>query len=157
MTDYLVRLYDLPDPSATIGRLSQMSVIIRPAMAYEKNTVLEWVASRFGKGWADECDVAFGRQPVACHLATLRGGIVGFACFESTCRNFFGPIGVVREQRRHGVGKALLLSCLNAMAAMGYAYAVIGDGDPEEFYTNSCGAVPIDGSTPGIYRDRLFR
>jgi hypothetical protein len=41
------------------------------------------------------------------------------------------------------------------MAAKGYAYAIIGGAGPTEFYANAVGAVPIEGSDTGIYRDRL--
>ncbi|MEX1312903.1 MAG: GNAT family N-acetyltransferase, partial [Desulfotignum sp.] len=65
------------------------------------------------------------------------------------------PTGVDVENRGTGIGKALLLSCLHAMAARGYAYAVIGGAGPTEFFVKAAGALPIAGSTPGIYRDRL--
>jgi hypothetical protein len=42
------------------------------------------------------------------------------------------------------------------MAASGYAYAIIGGGDGAgRFYADSVGAIEIEGSSPGIYRDRL--
>jgi hypothetical protein len=41
------------------------------------------------------------------------------------------------------------------MAAQGYAYAIIGGAGPTGFYVKTVGAMPIDGSTPGIYRDKL--
>jgi len=41
------------------------------------------------------------------------------------------------------------------MAGMGYGYAIIGGVGPADFYTKVAGAVEIEGSSPGIYRDRL--
>ncbi len=156
MPDLLVRLYDLPGVASLVKRLAARGIVIRRAMPYEKYAVVEWVEKMFSKGWAGECDVGFSNHPVSCFIATEAGKIVGFACHDSTCRNFFGPTGVDTEKRGSGIGKALLLSCLHAMAAQGYAYAVIGGAGPTEFFVHTAGAMPIDGSTPGIYRDQLI-
>ncbi len=155
MSDLLVRLYDLPGPAPELNRLAGRGIVIRRAMAYEKQAVVQWVKHRFGTGWADECDVAFTRIPVSCFIATKAGDIAGFACHDVTCLNFFGPTGVDEKYRNTGLGKALLFSCLHAMAARGYAYAVIGGAGPTEFFIKAAGALPIAGSTPGIYQDRL--
>src|SRR5256885_4406258 len=122
MGDMLVRLYDLPDPSAPMRDLAASGIEIRRALAPEQHLVLVWVREKFSDGWASECDVAFARQPVACFLAVKHGGLCGFACYEATCRNFFGPVGVDPAARGAGIGKALTLACLHAMAAEGYAY-----------------------------------
>jgi GNAT superfamily N-acetyltransferase len=153
MPDMLVKLYDLPEVAPLVARLADRGIVIRHAMAYEKHIVVDWVRACFGNGWASECDVAFSNHPVSCWIATEAGAIIGFACHDSTCRNFFGPSGVDEARRGRGVGKALLLSCLHAMAAQGYAYAVIGGVGPADFYARSAGAIPIEGSTPGVYRD----
>ena len=99
--------------------------------------------------------MAFGNQPVSCFVATGGGEILGFCCYETTCRNFFGPMGVSESHRGRGIGKALTLSCLQAMAHMGYAYAIIGGVGPADFYRKVAGAAEIEGSSPGIYRHRL--
>lgn len=155
MPDLLVRLYDLPGAASERNRQAEQGIVIRRAMAYEKQAVVQWVTHRFGTGWAGECDVAFTRVPVSCFIATDAGNIAGFACHDVTCLNFFGPTGVDEKYRRTGIGKALLLSCLHAMAAKGYAYAVIGGAGPTEFFVKTAGAQTIAGSTPGIYHDRL--
>ena len=155
MPDMLVKLYDLPDVEPLVEKLKARSIVIRPAMAYEKSKVVEWVRASFGVGWASECDVAFSLQPISCFIATEKKGIAGFACYDSTCKNFFGPTGVEKQRRGLGLGKALLLSSLHAMAAKGYAYAIIGGAGPTEFYAKTAGATPIEGSSPGIYRDLL--
>jgi len=155
--DLLVRLYDLPEANRYSAALAAAGVTVRRAMAYEKAPVTAWVRAEFGDAWAGECDVAFAREPVACYVATREGRIVGFACHDSTCRNFFGPMGVAEAARGLGVGRALLLACLHAMAAAGYAYAIVGGAGDDAIYRDVAGAVAIDGSTPGIYRDRLAR
>ena len=80
---------------------------------------------------------------------------MGFACHDATCPNFFGPTGVAANERTHGIGKALLFNCLDAMKSQGYGYAIIGGVGPAEFYTKAVGAIPIEGSEPGVYRGLL--
>lgn len=155
MPDMLVKLYDLPEVDPLVKKLADAGIIIRPAMPYEKHQVVDWVRDAFGDAWASESDVAFSNQPVSCYIATETGRIVGFACYDSSCKNFFGPTGVAEAKRNRGIGKALLISCLHAMAAHGYAYAIIGATGTTEFYAKTVGATAIEGSSPGIYRDRL--
>jgi GNAT superfamily N-acetyltransferase len=155
MPDLLVKLYELPDASPYIDELQSEGVNIRRAMAYEKRLVVEWVEDTFGEGWASECDVSFSKSPVSCFIATENNTIIGFACYDSTANNFFGPMGVAERARNRGIGKALLLSCLHSMASGGYAYAIIGGTDSIEYYKKAVGAIEIPGSSPGIYRDRL--
>jgi GNAT superfamily N-acetyltransferase len=155
MGDMLVRLYALPDAQPRLARLRDEGIVVRRAMPYEKPQLLEWVKSRFGGGWAGECDIALGREPCTCHIAVAGGTIAGFACHDATCRNFFGPMGVAEDMRGRGIGAALLLACLQAMAAAGYAYAIIGGVANGDIYRKVAGAVEIPGSSPGIYRDRL--
>jgi GNAT superfamily N-acetyltransferase len=155
MPDMLVKLYEMPPAAPLLEDLLAAGVVVRTARAYEKHQVIEWVRKSFGSGWASECDVAFGQRPIACFLATEHGRIRGFACYESTYKNFFGPLGVAEHARGRGIGTALLLVCLQAMAAHGYAYAIIGDAGSPAFYARTLGAIPIEGSEPGVYRDRL--
>jgi hypothetical protein len=155
MTDLLVKLYDLPDPGVQLAALADHDIFVRRAMASEKKLVVGWVQNRFGDGWAAECDIAFARQPIACMIAVYGGRLAGFACHDSTCLNFFGPIGIDSALRQKGVGRAVLLASLHAMANAGYAYAIIGGAGPVAFFEKCVGAFPIPGSTPGIYRPTL--
>ena len=151
MQDMLVRLYDLPDHSGIITSLRKDGITIRRALAAEKSIVIDWVTQHFGTGWASETEVSFSYQPVACFIATENAKIVGFGCYDSAYRNFFGPTGVEETLRGKGIGKALLLECLLAMKAQGYAYGIIGGVGPARFYEKAVGAVLIEGSNPGIY------
>jgi hypothetical protein len=45
----------------------------------------------------------------------------------------------------------LLHVTLQAMAEAGYAYAIIGGAGPVAFFETCVGAIPIPGSTPGVY------
>jgi GNAT superfamily N-acetyltransferase len=156
MPDMLVKLYTLPALEPVLAQQSEASVDIRPALVGEKHIVVEWVRRTFQSAWGSECKIAFSRQPVSVFIAIKDEQLVGFACYDAAYRNFFGPTGVSETCRGQGIGKALLLACLHAMAAQGYAYAIIGWVGPAEFYTKAVGAVEIEGSDPGIYRGMLM-
>jgi hypothetical protein len=153
--DMLVKLYDLPPSAAALARLRDQGIAIRRALAPEKHRVVAWVRQTFSEGWSSEAEVAFARQPVACFIAVKEGHIMGFACHDATCRNFFGPTGVAPEARKGGVGTGLLFACLEAMREQGFGYAIIGGVGPAEYYAKTVGAMPIEGSEPGVYRGLL--
>ena len=152
--DMLVKLYDLPSLDEAMAVASRQGVAVRRALAPEKFTVLDWVRRNFASS-AGEVEVAFGQAPTRCFIAVRDGAMLGFACYDVTCRNFFGPEGVAAPDRRNGLGRALLLAALHAQREQGYAYAIIGGVGPAEFYAKTVGAVPIADSTPGIYRGLL--
>ena len=153
--DRVVRLYDLPSIDKELETLKKSNINIRRAMAYEKSVVTKWVRDNFSIEWSDECSVSFFNHPISCFIATENGKIIGFACYESTCKNFFGPIGVDNSKRGLKIGKVLLVKALQAMSDMGYAYAIIGGGDGVEWFYKSVDAIEIEGSQNGIYRDFL--
>ncbi len=155
MSDLLVKLYELPPLETVLAELQAQGIIIRRALAPEKHVVVNWVEQHFSPLWRSECDVSFGNNPPTCFVAIENEQMLGFACYETTQKNFFGPTGVAEAQRRRGVGKALLLVALHDMRAMGYAYAIIGAAGPLDFYKSLVGAVEIEGSVPGIYKDIL--
>jgi GNAT superfamily N-acetyltransferase len=155
MPDMLVKLYDLPDAKPVCDAVKQAGFDIRRALAPEKHLVSGWVKENFSAHWASECEASFAGRPISCYLAVKDGRIAGFACYDATCKAFFGPTGVHPDWRGQGVGKALLLASLQAMYAEGYAYAIIGGAGPQEFYARTAGATVIEGSSPGIYRGML--
>ena len=157
MPDMLVKLYELPDLEPVLGQQEKAGVDIRRALAAEKHLVGNWVQQHFNPSWVNECEVAFGQVPISCFIAVEveQRELIGFTCYDAVCRNFFGPIGVSEAFRGRGIGKALLLKCLHAMAAQGYAYAIIPWVGPKEFYAETAGAIEIEGSEPGIYRTFL--
>jgi GNAT superfamily N-acetyltransferase len=155
MIDMLVRLYDLPDTTALYAEVAANGVTLRRARAFEKHTVAEFAKTHFSPKWVSEVEVALTRQPVACFIATREKQILGFACFDTTQRGFFGPTGVAENARGLGLGKALLMKSLEALREIGFAYAIIGGVGPKEFYAKACGAIEIPGSDPGTYQDIL--
>ena len=141
---------------AAFERLREAEIELRRALAHGEAQSDRLGAQEFQReAWASEADVAFSRQPVACFIAIARRKIVGFACHDATCPNFFGPTGVDPAARNKGLGAALLFACLEDMRHAGYGYAIIGGVGPGEFYAKSVGAVAIEGSGPGIYRGLL--
>jgi hypothetical protein len=160
VVDMLVRLYDLPDTTTLRREIARSGTSVRRAMAHEKETVVDWVQRTFGRsayGWKSECDVAFSRLPITCHVAVHDGTVVGFACHDTTGKNFFGPIGVEEGRRGQGIGKLLLITGLEDMYAQGYAYAIIGQVGAPGFFQKNLGAQEIPGSSPGIYPKALVR
>lgn len=154
MIDMLVRLYDLPDASEILQTVRDEGITLRRARAFELHTVAAF-ARPFSEKWASETHVALSRQPAACFIATKDSRIIGFACYDTTMRGFFGPTGVAEEARGKGVGKALLFMALHALRDSGHAYGIIGGVGPREFYEKACGAIEIPGSDPGVYADIL--
>ena len=154
MPDLLVSLY-----SAKLAELKERADIVgaslRPALPPELHLVVGWVREQFSENWASEVAVAFCRQPVACLIAVEDGKLLGFACYDTTARGFFGPTGVAPEARGKGIGLALFSACLQTMKTTGHAYAVIGDAGPVDFYARTAGAIAIPAPDKGIYEGML--
>ena len=148
MPDMLVPLYNLPDRDTMPISAGYQ---IRRAVPWEKHTVINFASTHFNPGWASEADVSFSRQPITCFVALKENSLVGFACYEVARRGFFGPIGVLDSERGHGMGARLLLECLYGLEAMGYAYGIIFNVGPADFYTRTVGATVIPNSDPGVY------
>jgi hypothetical protein len=151
MTDMLVRLYEIPDLGQYTGKMEKIGVGVRRPNIWEKPVLLDWVKVQFSLSWALECETAFAVRPPSCFIAVKDDVLIGFACYDCSRLNFFGPTGVAGNAQGKGVGTTLLLSCLHAMKDGGYAYAIIGGVGPAGFYANAVGAMAIEGSSPGIY------
>ena len=155
MIDMLVRLYDLPETSEIYQKVAANGVTLRRARAFEKHTVAAFAKEHFSPKWVSEIEVSMSRQPISCFIATKDKQIIGFACYETTQRAFFGPTGVCESARGLGLGKALLFKALEGLRDLGYAYGIIGGVGPKDFYAKNCGAIEIPGSDPGTYADIL--
>jgi GNAT superfamily N-acetyltransferase len=136
-------------------RAGGVDVAIRPALPPELHIIQDWVRRHFSAYWVSEVTIALARQPSGCLIATIEGELVGFACYDTTARGFFGPTGVRADYRGRGIGTALLARALEAMKGQGYAYAIIGCVGPAEFYRIAADAYPIP-SIGSVYQ-RLLR
>ena len=169
MPDMLVKLYALPEITPLLAELRQSGISIRQALPTEKYIVSAWVGQHFSASWAVASEVATERKPGSCYIAVERASshtpthpydlpsetLLGFACFDTDIKGMFGPVGVREDYRGRGIGKALLLASLHAMAAEKYAYAIIGWVGPIQFYAETVGATVIEGSEPGIFQGNL--
>jgi hypothetical protein len=154
MGDLLVRLHDLPEV-ASEAKVIAAGITLRRALPPERHLVTDWVGQHFGRHWVSEVEMAMSQHPVTCWLAVKDGELLGFACHDATAKGFFGPTGVAETTRRQGIGEALLIITLRGMREAGYAYAIIGDPGPVEFYQKRLDALLIPGSTPGLYKGML--
>lgn len=154
MADLLVRLYDLPAFEAA-ERVKAADVVIRRALPPERHVVLNWIGTHFSESWVSEAALGLGQMPVTVWIAVKDGELLGFACHDTSAKGFFGPTGVAEAARGQGIGEALLITTLKAMREAGYAYAVIGDPGPVEFYRKRLDALEIPHSKPGMYKGML--
>lgn len=155
MSDMLVNLLKLPPLEPALDHLKHAGVFIRRAQPFEITTVRRFVTENFSVGWADEISVGFANKPVSVFVAAFEKHLVGFAAYECTRKAFFGPLGVLESMQGRGIGKALLIGCLQGLRDIGYVYAVIGGVGPVDFYEEAVGAIVIPDSDPGIYTDIL--
>ena len=151
----LVNLMLLPPRDAGVEELRAAGVVVRRAQPWEVGPVREVVAENFKQSWADEITAGLARQAVTVFVALREGRLVGFAAYECTRKDFFGPTGVVESERGRGLGRALLVASLWGLRELGYAYAIIGGVGPVEFYERAVGARLIPDSSPGVYADPI--
>lgn len=140
--DLLANLYEIEKNSDKNDGFSIVRVLSPDIYALEG-----FIKDNFGPGWASEIKAGCYKSNPTVFMALQGNQIIGFAGYDCTCKGFFGPIGVKADVRAKGVGKALLLTTLNAMREDGYAYAIIGDGEGKfGFYEKCCHARRIESS-----------
>src|ERR1700682_3565093 len=132
MPDLLVNLLNVPPLEPLIAELSAQGINIRRAQPFEISRVREFIEQNFSIAWADETSVGFAHKPVSVYIATRDGAVIGFAGYECTRRSFFGPTGVIENERGRGIGKALLIASLWGLRELGYVYCIIGAAGPVE-------------------------
>ena len=151
--DMIVNLYRLPQVQI------RPDIRIKRAFIGDKEEILAFVEAHFRKNWVYEVEHALMEPVSKCFIATENGRLLGFACFDSSAKGFFGPIGVLPDRRGDGIGQALLIRALTAMKEYGYGYAIIGwVSDAEMFYRKTVGAEFIKDGNPenSVYSNLIF-
>ncbi|WP_010099075.1 GNAT family N-acetyltransferase [Ornithinibacillus scapharcae] len=119
---------------------------IRKVTLKDKDGLIQFVRENFSPDWAKTISAAFLLHEPSIFVALdERGNYIGFAAYDiyQNKRGYFGPMGVLPDNRISGVGYSLLHHCLCEMKEIGYEYAVIGGAGPIEFYEKACHAVVI--------------
>lgn len=151
--DMLVKLWEVQDDPQLFAKLKEQGVTFKRAMPPDLSQVLNFVRENFTEGWVNEVTVGMIKNHV--WIAVKDKKVIGFACYDTTMPDFFGPTGVQPDLRGLGIGKALLLRALLSMKEMGYAYAIIGWTGPAKFYEKCVGATIIPDSIPHSYRNMV--
>jgi GNAT superfamily N-acetyltransferase len=154
MSDLLVRLYDLPVFEAE-EKVRNAGIVVRRGNSFERQVILDWIGTHFYGPWVSEAALALSQQPATLYVAVRDETLLGFACYDTSAKGFFGPTGVDEAARGQGIGEALLIATLKGMREAGYGYAVIGDPGPVAFYQKRLDALEIPKSKPGIYAGML--
>ena len=154
MADLLVRLYDLPVFEAE-QKVRDAGIVLRRGLPFERHVILDWIRKHFSEPWVSEAALALSQQPTTIYVAVRENALLGFACYDTSAKGFFGPTGVDEAERGKGIGEALLIVTLKGMREAGYAYGVIGDPGPVAFYQKRLDAMEIPKSKPGIYAGML--
>lgn len=146
--DLLINLYDLQckhDPQ----QLKDNGVVIRKALSSDKGKIIDFIKKYYEEGWAYESEHAFSNSPVSCYIAIKDKEIVGFGCYDSTAKGYFGPLGIKPGEKSGGIGRSLMYECLHAMKEDGYGYAIIGWVDEAiGFYDKTIKYYEIPDSEP---------
>ena len=153
--DMLVSLYSLPSAEEELEKMSKRGIRIIRAFPPNRLQVVEWVKEHSSIYAAGEADCCFKSSNPTIFLAIKNEKIIGYACYNATAPDFFGPTEVIESEQGQGVGRALLIASLQALRDEGYGYAIIGGVGPAEFYKKSVGAIEIEGSSPGLYENML--
>ncbi len=154
MADMLVKLYSIPNSYDMEEKLLKEGVKIKKALAPDRSKIVAFSKVCAKEDYSDEVNAAFSNNPITCYIATKEKKIIGFACYEATAKNFFGPMAVLENERKKGIGKALLLKSLESMQELGYAYGIIGwpARSAIDFYKKCVDAIMIDEKSSGVYK-----
>lgn len=149
--DLLVPLYRLDlSVEEDLKRLAAEGISVKRAHPVNSGAVYDFVEENFSKGWRNEVGACFAHPVPTCFIAVKDKKVIGFAAYEATAPDFFGPVGVKAEERKKHVGAVLSRLCFASMKEMGYGYAIIGWAaqSAHEFYAKQFGAIDIPDSGP---------
>ncbi|PJI07506.1 MULTISPECIES: GNAT family N-acetyltransferase [Clostridium] len=152
--DMIVGLTNLPHYEVT-----NKNIKLKRAFPGDKEEILNFVHENFQTNWTYEVEQSLMQSPGKCFIATEKGKLLGFACYDASAKGFFGPIGVLTSERGKNIGTLLLLRTLESMREYGYGYAIIGwVSEAEQFYRKTVSAEYIKNGEPenSVYSNLIF-
>ena len=115
---------------------------VRRANPGEREALRGLIEREWTVTWRDAALLGLGHEPVGVFVAEKQAELVGFAAYEvDQCLGSFGPTGVARAHRGHGLGARLLWGCLDDLQKKRRKECQIGWVGPVGFYHRACGAV----------------
>ncbi|MDE5420399.1 GNAT family N-acetyltransferase [Labilibaculum sp. DW002] len=125
-----------------ISTLKSDDIEICRATIENKDELMDFVAEEW-KLWQFELAMAYKSDPIAIHVAKLKGKIKAFSAHSANNKGlpWFGPMGTHPDLRGKGIGKVLLYRCLEDLKNLGYKTAIIPWVGPIDFYSHHAGAV----------------
>src|SRR5688572_15532026 len=146
LPDMLVDLRKLSAPDANADVCCRVGVVLRRATVVDAASMRDLIEREFQESWQPAVELSLAQEPVSAFLALRGPRVIGFAVYDCGHLGYFGPMGVQEDWRHVGIGGALLRLSLEDMRERNYAYAVIGEVGPVEFYEKACGGSVITGS-----------
>lgn len=117
------------------------------ASAEDRDRVLRMI-DRHWPAWRGEVEIALSNRPLTIHVAQpvqepgRNADLVAFAAYDANNRGtgWFGPMGTAPEWEGHGLGRILLMRCLEDIRQQGHTKATIPWVGPVGFYHDAVGA-----------------
>jgi hypothetical protein len=118
---------------------------IRRAEKNDEEKVLGFTSCNFGEPWVETLKFGFKQKEIPIFLAWKGADLIGFSSYDvyRNQKGIYGPMGVVKTARKTGAGSMLLHKALQDMKDKGYAYIILGEAGPIEYYEKECGAVVV--------------
>ncbi len=115
--------------------LAQEDIELVRAGYDDMQDVFEFVESHFPR-WRTQMTFTYNSLPVSLHIARRQGTIIGFAAHNTNNfgNGWFGPIAVLPEFQRKGIGSTLLKRCMQDMKDWGLEQALIPWAEPRAFF-----------------------
>ena len=142
-SNLVVNLFDREwSDEKKISTLKSDAIEVCRATEEDKNELMDFVAEEW-KLWQFELKMAYKSDPIAIHVAKLKGKIKAFSAHSANNKglSWFGPMGTHLDLRGKGIGKVLLYRCLEDLKVLGYKTAIIPWVGPIDFYSHHAGAV----------------
>jgi mycothiol synthase len=117
-------------------RLATAGLDVRRARPDDGPVLDAFFGEHFGPDWRLEAQLAMDNTPPALHLAFRDRRMIAFSAHSTQNREwgFFGPMGTAPAARGTGIGRVLLLRCLNDLHDAGHRTTVIPWVGPIAFY-----------------------